>query len=346
MLSLHSWNFEEITSEFGLKVLTDDRQSRPKVRSPNNDAEILKAIKANSPRMLSEAIMHDANIFNPGGPFALVIAVENNADRVILPIIAAQRNASTVDFMNREFARCGLEACWRNRPRLLRLLLDGGLDPGAMDMAAPLMVRTIVERHFECFKLLFDRGASLTVRGSIGINAIDAACVAQSDKYLDELTKKRVDFNLADASGRTPLFFAANLGDHRRCQRRITRLISLGADASILDKNQQSAINNAMDKPEVVRILCEHGAPINQKDTSGLAPIHYAAEKGDERAWKCLILNGADPFIKTTDGRMAIEIAISSGHLACAERVERWEIRKKLLKPVVLTYQELRDSDT
>jgi len=51
-------------------------------------------------------------------------------------------------------------------------------------------------------------------------------------------------------------------------------------------------------KIECLKILIEHNAPLNVKDSTGLAAIHYACESSRVLCMKLLLENGADPNIK------------------------------------------------
>lgn len=62
------------------------------------------------------------------------------------------------------------------------------------------------------------------------------------------------------------------------------------------------------------RQLLEAGADVNERDTTGVAPIHYAAQMGHADVIEILILRGADVGIGTTkDGNTALHLASGSG---------------------------------
>ena len=61
--------------------------------------------------------------------------------------------------------------------------------------------------------------------------------------------------------------------------------------------------------PDMIKLLHEKGADINQKGTFDSTPLHVAAERGDLDIVKLLIELGADPSIKTFSGKTAEDFA-------------------------------------
>ena len=65
---------------------------------------------------------------------------------------------------------------------------------------------------------------------------------------------------------------------------------------------------------DIVRLLAEAGRDVNVKDTSGAAPLFYAAGDGWVSAARKLLALGADPWVKDKDGKTANDYAGQRGN--------------------------------
>jgi ankyrin repeat protein len=74
---------------------------------------------------------------------------------------------------------------------------------------------------------------------------------------------------------------------------------------------------------ESVRLLLEHGAPVNARQHAGYVPLHAAAQNGDLETLELLLHHGADRTLKADDGKTATDFARAAGHQATLERLER-----------------------
>ena len=208
------------------------------------------------------------------------------------------------------------------------MLLGAGFDPKSRDQIDPLLESTALANRADCFSVLLGAGADPTACDSrVGINAIDAAIFARSPRFLDELVSRHVKLDVLDRLGRTPLFYLARIQNGRARNARFTMLLRLGVNPLVTDMSGQTAINTLMDDESCVAKLCKLGANINQLDVGGMAPIHHAAEMGDEKGWLSLSRSGADIKIKTSGGRSCAEIARSKGFQHLAATIEQYNRR-------------------
>jgi ankyrin repeat protein len=65
---------------------------------------------------------------------------------------------------------------------------------------------------------------------------------------------------------------------------------------------------------ERVKLLLAHNANVNAKDTRGITPLLYAAEKGNKDLAELLIAHNADVNAKNGAGDTPLIVAQSNGH--------------------------------
>jgi ankyrin repeat protein len=74
---------------------------------------------------------------------------------------------------------------------------------------------------------------------------------------------------------------------------------------------------------EAVKLLIQHGAPINAKDIAGNTPLHLAARYGFVNVVKVLIASGADVNAKDANGMTPLQIASKMGHQAVVDLLRK-----------------------
>jgi ankyrin repeat protein len=131
----------------------------------------------------------------------------------------------------------------------------------------------------------------------------------------------------------TPLARAAHAGDIAEMR----RLVAAGADPNEYDASRQTPLHwaargghplgphacrgEAADRADVVAALIDLGAHVNAVDrraaipagSSGWTPLHVALHHEQFRTAARLLDRGADPDIRTAQGRTAISMAADEG---------------------------------
>jgi hypothetical protein len=157
----------------------------------------------------------------------------------------------------------------------LKKLLEGGIDPNAIDYAGYTPVMTAIHwEKAECLRILLEAGG---------------------------------DPQHPTPRGNTPLTEA--------CHKDISELIELcldhGADPDRPNQTGWRPLHTSVreDKRVAVQTLLDGGADVNIAMPLGWTPIHVAAEKNRVEVAGMLLKRGADVSAKLDDGRTALEIA-------------------------------------
>jgi len=74
---------------------------------------------------------------------------------------------------------------------------------------------------------------------------------------------------------------------------------------------------------EAVRLLLEHGAPVNARQQWGWIPIHAAAQNGDRAMVELMLKHGADPKLANDEGKTPAAVAREKGHADIAALLEK-----------------------
>jgi ankyrin repeat protein len=143
------------------------------------------------------------------------------------------------------------------------------------------------------------------------LTIFEAAAFGRTERLREILAADPAQADAISEDGFTALHLAIFGG-----QEGATRLlIEHGAD---LDRVSTSAIAQVsplgtaafVRSLPLARLLLDAGADVNARERSGgFTPLHAAAEHGDVDLARELIARGADPRIRTTDGRTAADLA-------------------------------------
>lgn len=104
--------------------------------------------------------------------------------------------------------------------------------------------------------------------------------------------------NFCDKNDMTPLHLAC-LGDHGKIASMLLK--SLHCDVNLLTKKSWTALHIACynGNTELVRLLLQCGARVNQTSQSGCSALHCACESGEEAVVALLLEHGADPHARS-----------------------------------------------
>ena len=129
---------------------------------------------------------------------------------------------------------------------------------------------------------------------------------------LTELADKvNIDARLSE-DGETALHRAASRG-HLKA---VALLLDRGATVDAVDSEGVTPLILASyrGKTEVAKLLLERGAGVNaQEKRNGLSSLSHAVGRGDKDLVSVLLAHGADPLLKSADGRTPLERAEANG---------------------------------
>lgn len=135
---------------------------------------------------------------------------------------------------------------------------------------------------------------------------------------MEALLEAGADTSIAPMDDMTPLQITSKDGNAEKTR----LLLAHGADPNLMHGSQH-AIHLAAKKKktEVITMLVEAGADLNEKDDTGKTPLFYAADTNNKDAVKALLRAGANINIRC-NGQVALDVA--SGE---CERLIRARIR-------------------
>src|SRR5574341_693640 len=116
--------------------------------------------------------------------------------------------------------------------------------------------------------------------------------------------------------GWTALHLAAHYG-HEAI---VKMLLAYGADPNARSNNDlantpiHAAAAGGSKSLDALRALLANGADVNATQHGGYTALHAAAQNGDRAMVDLLLTRGANPSIKSTDGRDAASFAREKGH--------------------------------
>jgi ankyrin repeat protein len=187
---------------------------------------------------------------------------------------------------------------------------------------------------------------AILAAGTVDLNAkswrfVEAAVRSEQSVMLDELVQRGAVVNTpAYSDGEFPLHVAVsrdlveiskqlirlgakpNLGvaevysgtDSKLWLANERRLKSSTASIAIVSTSLHEVVGHALNMDtalELIRILIEAGADVNQVDQDGYSPLLLAVEKDFSDIVACLLKRGADPWLLSPTGKTVFELASS-----------------------------------
>ncbi len=149
-----------------------------------------------------------------------------------------------------------------------------------------------------------------------------AAILGDTEKLEMLLSANRSLVGLLSSDGWTPLHLAAFFGKTAAARLLLNTGAIVTARSPHARGNMPRRAAAAGRHAEMVKLLIEHGAPVNARQHGGWAPLHAAAQNGDVEMAKMLVEAGADVLARATNNQMPLDLALTKGHQAMVDYLE------------------------
>jgi ankyrin repeat protein len=210
-------------------------------------------------------------------------------------------------------------ACQVGNKSIVKLLIRYGANPEAVDCEGftPLEV-AINRKHPEIVDVLLSAQVNLNKTRN-GFSYLHACAAAGDSESLAKLFDRKEivkHVNMRDKNGldRTPLHWAAQIGEVQCCK----LLLANGADLRLFDEAGFSPLHVAAGEGHVrvLSVFLSQGIDVDFRCPAwddGTC-LHNASAWGNEDVVSFLLANGANPFLKDTQGTIPVDFARDNDH--------------------------------
>lgn len=192
---------------------------------------------------------------------------------------------------------------------------DGALANAVDEHGTAAHTVAVYNRKTEIAQLLEDRGARID---------IFAACMSgRTDLVREMLAANKALVQLMSHDGWTPLHLAAFFG-HKDAAAML-----LDAGANVIERSTNPMANMPLHAGvagrnfELVKLLVEHGAPVNARQHGGWTPLHGAAQNGDLAMVAFFLEHGADVNERADNSQLPMDLALTKGHQEIVNLLEQ-----------------------
>ncbi|CAG9832368.1 unnamed protein product [Diabrotica balteata] len=240
-------------------------------------------------------LKNGANIdsMNSRGLTSLFLAVDYCHTEVVNILIRMGADTSVAN----EFQDTLLHRAVRNNSKEITLLL---IDNGAnkeiknKDGATPLLI-AVQSNYIDIVNILLEAGSNVNARDNFGNTSLHVACEKGILSTVKLLLDAGADINMQNASGWTPLIYACYFIPNvfGSLVELVELLLNRGADVSLTDNFRNTVLHvcvrNLNKNTPIIRLLLEHGAYVNSRNSEGYDVFHLAYKFGDNDFPKFLI---------------------------------------------------------
>jgi ankyrin repeat protein len=353
---------------------------------PDGTTPLHWAVRGNDIAQMDRLLRAGANpnAANRYGVTPIYLACENGSAAAVARLLKAGVSANATG----NYGETALMTCARTgNADAAKVLIEAGAAVDAVESwhGETALMWAAAEHHPEMMEALIKGGADVNAHATVvtwerqktqeprdkwlppgGLTPLHFAAREGCADCLKMLLAHKADINAVDPQGNSALLLAVINGHYDAA----AVLINGGIDLALADETGQTALYGAVDmhtmptsnRPspkeidnqltslDIIRMLVEHGAPINAQQramrayrtkldrggetvlAAGTTPLLRAAKAGDTAVIKLLIDNGANPKAATRNGVNGIMMASGVG-----SREEDTTGRNKTQKDVIET---------
>jgi ankyrin repeat protein len=211
-------------------------------------------------------------------------------------------NGMNLQFNADDFVRSAAE----DDQKALALFFAAGFDVNALNTAGKTALLVAAERgKIGLVKQLLEHKANPNIAGSDGVTALILAAQNDQPDIVKILLQNRAEPDTEDHNGWTALSSAAYHGS--------MRCVQILADASKTDLSRGLLFATLADHKDVVKVLLDYGAEVDNRSSDGRTPLILAASKGNKELVNMLLQAGADPTLTDQSGATAESTAEAKG---------------------------------
>jgi ankyrin repeat protein len=185
----------------------------------------------------------------------------------------------------------------------IRSVIKAGADWRALtytDESNPSELLCIEDINLSCVLMLTEAGMPVNIRDKKGetflSRAVDDGSRRVEPLILTLLTREAANPNIADNEGKTALMKTWR-------PEIIKLLLQYGADPKIADNDGNTAMHRYLSDTGLRPLYVQAGADVNAVNNRGWTPLMNAARRDSDKLVMELLDLGADPMLKTPDGK-------------------------------------------
>ncbi len=272
--------------------------------------------------VVTDLFMRFNSVDRESGKTVLMSAIESGNIDILRRILDSAPSLNKKDRMGRTALMYLVD---KGRPDMVREFIRKGANAEARDNrgksvlmyaaegAAGVNMVTVMQN----FRTAPER--NLNVRDADGKTALMYAVSGKNAQLIKAhmLLGRNVDVDAVDATGKTALMYAVGNRDIRVEKLMIVEMLEKVQRIDQNDDNGRTALMYAAANPQadtqILNALLEKKANLQAVDNNGKSVLMYAVEGGDIGKVKLLLDAGANPDVKTADGRTVLDFAKANG---------------------------------
>ena len=270
----------------------------------NEWSVLMIASRKDDAKMAKVLLEHgaNANLRNENGWSALMFASQKGWTETIKVLIEHGANNGINELCSENALNALIIAAQNGHTETVQYLLEKGARVNLQNSKGMSALMVAAERgHTETTKLLLEQRADVNLQDNIGKSALFFAVENGHTETTKLLLKQGADTNLLNKDGKTPLFISVKTVFDTRLYTEMNLLLNLGDD-TVNVKNYDTSLR-------MIRLLLDHGADVNTRDSNTWSPLMYASHKGYFEVAELLIEYKAHVNMRSKDGWSALMLA-------------------------------------